>query len=100
MSMPMAMVAFVLLSLAPQEKENVEFGWWSGHKVGSWVKLKMEAEQGGQKIVIEATHMLLELTKDKAVVEQTTKVTVGGQAQPEATENEEIPKDASKAKDR
>jgi hypothetical protein len=99
MSSLLAFAAHVLLSLAPQDKENPEFGWWSAHKAGSWVKLRMEAEQGGVKILIEATHTLLEITKDKAVVEQKTKVTAAGQAQPEETQKEEIPRDASKARD-
>ena len=99
MNTSLALAVAALLSLAPQEKENPEFGWWSPHKAGSWVKLKMEAEQGGVKIVLESTHTLLEITKDKAVVEQKTKVTAGGVAQPEETEKEEIPKDVSKAKD-
>jgi hypothetical protein len=48
------------------------------------------------KVEVEATHTLVELTDDKAVVEQKTKVTAAGQSQPESTEKEEILKDKDK----
>jgi len=84
------------LSLFAQAKDNPEFTWWADHKAGSWVKLKMEMEAQGVKVVIESIHTLQEISKEKAVVEQKTKITAAGQAQPEQTEKEEILKDTSK----
>jgi len=86
----------IALTCLLQAKENPEFTWWAKSKAGSWVKLKMEAEAQGIKILVESTHTLLEITADKAVVEQKTKVSAGGQAQPENTEKEEILKDKEK----
>jgi hypothetical protein len=96
MNIPLAFAATALLSLCLRAEENREFGYWSTLKTGSWVKLKMEAEAQGVKILVEATHTLLETGSDKLVVEQKTKVTAGGQAQPEQTEKEEIFKDKEK----
>ena len=96
MDTSLAFAATAVLSLFLQAKENPEFTWWATHKAGSWVKLKMEAEAQGVKVLIESTHTLLEVSKDKAVVEQKTKVTAAGQAQPEQTEKEEILKDKAK----
>jgi hypothetical protein len=53
-------------------------------------------EAQGAKVVVEAHHTLLEAGADKVVVEQKTKVTANGQAQPEASEKEEIFKDKDK----
>lgn len=85
-------LAAALLAALVQSK-NPEYDYWSNHKVGSWVKFKMEAEQGGQKILVEMTRTLSELTKEKAVIEQKNKTTVGGQAAPEQTEKEDVASD-------
>jgi hypothetical protein len=96
MNIPLTLVATALLSLCARPDENREFAYWSAHKTGSWVKLKMEAEAQGVKILVEATHTLIETGSDKVVVEQKTKVTANGMAQPESTEKEEIFKDKEK----
>lgn len=88
--------AALLLPLLVQAKDNPEFGYWSAHKTGSWVKLKMEMEAGGVKVVVESTQTLLEAGADKVIVEQKTKVSAAGQDQPESTEKEEILKDKEK----
>ncbi|HEV3026492.1 MAG TPA: hypothetical protein VG457_02910 [Planctomycetota bacterium] len=69
---------------------EVEFDYWSGHRVGSWVKLKMEVETQGIKVVVETQHTLLELTADKAVIERKSKVSTNGMEQPESLEKEEL----------
>lgn len=83
------MAAALLLGIV--QSKNPEYDHWANCKAGSWVKLKVEAEQGGIKILMESTHKLLELTAEKAVVERKSKTTVGGQAQPEDTEKEDVP---------
>lgn len=89
-------VLALLSGVFVQEKDNLEYKFWSDFKVGSWVKFKGEIEGGGQKIPIEVTSTLKELTKEKAVVESASKFSVGGQSQ-EQKENEDIP--AKQAKD-
>jgi hypothetical protein len=96
MNIPLTFVATALLSLCLRAGENREFGYWSTLKTGSWVKLKMEVDVQGVKIVVEATHTLIETGADKVIVEQKTTVTAAGQAQPEKVEKEEILKDKEK----
>src|SRR5688572_5939551 len=96
MTTSFAFAATALLSLCLQAKENPEFGYWSNSKAGSWVKLKMEMDASGVKMLLQSTHTLLEVGADKVVVEQKTKVSVNGMEQPEATEKEEIFKDKEK----
>jgi len=91
-------IAAALLPLLLQAKENPEFGYWSEHKTGSWVKLKMDMDAQGAKISVEATHTLGEITADKVVIERKNKVTVNGAAQPEGTEKEDVFKDPAKDK--
>ncbi len=87
--------AILLVSLLAPAGE-VEFDYWANHKVGSWVKLKMEMEAQGVKIVVNTHHTLLELTDDKAVVEQKNKVSTNGMEQPESSEKEELKKGVDK----
>jgi hypothetical protein len=75
-------LAAALLPVLLQAKDNPEFTYWAEHKTGSWVKLKMEMEAQGAKVVVE----------------QKNKVSVNGAAQPEASEKEEIFKDKDKDK--
>lgn len=91
-------LAFViaLLSPATQAKEYHEFDYWSGYKVGSTVSMKLEMEAQGAKITVELTRTVLETGAEKVVIETKTKVSVGGMAQPEGTEKEEILKDKDK----
>ena len=49
-------LAAALLPLLFQAKDNPEFTYWSEHKTGSWVKLKMEMEAQGAKVVVETHH--------------------------------------------
>ena len=97
MHISLSFVAAALLSLSLQGKDgNPEFAYWAEVKVGSWVKLKMEMETQGVKVLVQSTHTLLEAGKDKCIVEQKTKVTAGGVEQPEQTEKEEVLRDKDK----
>ena len=87
-----AALAFVFA--APPEEH--EFDYWANHKVGSWVKLKIEVEVQGVKLVVKTHHTLLESGDDKVVVERKNKVSTNGMEQPEETEKEEILKGKDK----
>lgn len=91
-------IAFLaaLLPLLGQAKEHHEFDYWVGTKTGSWTKIKMEMEIQGMKVQGEITRTVVETGADKIVVETKTKMTVAGQAQPEATQKEEVLKDKDK----
>lgn len=78
--------------------DNPEFGYWAEHKPGSWVKLKMEMEANGAKVVVEATHTLTSVDAEKVAVERKNKVTVNGMPQPGSTEKDEVFKDKEKEK--
>ena len=96
MHMPLTLAAAAVLCLFQGKDANPEFGYWAEHKTGSWVKLKLEMEAQGVKVLVQSTHTLLEAGKDKVVVEQKTKVTANGMEQPEMTEKEEILRDKDK----
>jgi len=65
-------IAAGLLTL--QDAENPDYKRWASFKVGSWVKLKSEIENGGNKMVLptETTMTLVELDEKQAVVEELT----------------------------
>jgi hypothetical protein len=79
----------VLLGIG-QDVDNPQFKYWSGCKAGSWVKMTMNMETGGQKIEGEMTYKLLELKDDVAIVEVTGKSKVGGQEYPIPPTKQEI----------
>jgi hypothetical protein len=81
--------AALLIALALPAGDT-EFDYWANHKTGSWVKLKMELEAQGVKIVVNTQHTLLEVAGDKVVVEQKNKVSTNGMEQPESVEKEEM----------
>lgn len=84
------MLLTALLCAFSGTAEEHEFDYWSNHKVGSWVKLKMELDTNGVKLAINTKHTLAESGADKVVVERKNKVTMNGMEQPEETEKEEI----------
>jgi hypothetical protein len=84
---------FLGLLAAPGE---VEFDYWSNHKVGSWVKLEMSIETQGVKVLVSAQHTMLELNAEKAVIERKSKVSTNGMEQPESTEKDELLKGVDK----
>jgi len=81
-----------LLALVAQSK-NPEYDHWAQCKVGSWTKITIEGEIGGQKAIMETTHTLLEVGKEKAVVERKMKMTLAGKEQPEQADKEDVPSD-------
>jgi hypothetical protein len=69
----MLFIAAMLLS-ATQDVENPDYTRWAKFKVGSWVKMKSEIENEGNKMVLpmETTYTLLEIDDKKVVVEELT----------------------------
>jgi hypothetical protein len=88
MQQVLQIAALVFALVAPAGE--TEFDYWTNHKVGSWVKLKMELEAQGVKVSVKTHHTLLESTAEKVVVEQKNKVSANGMDQEESTEKEEI----------
>jgi len=83
-------LAMILLSLvqAPAQDEmedNFEYKAWSKQKAGAWVKWSSETNTGAMKMTSDVTWKLKELTAEKAVVEETTSVNLGGKAPTEHT---------------
>lgn len=82
------MIALVI-ALLLQAKENPQFEAWKNLKAGSWVKLKVETIEDGEKTLSEETETLVSAAADKVVVERKVVATLGGQ--PFTTkENEQI----------
>jgi len=73
----MRLVAAALL-LALQAKENPQFDGWKDFKAGSWVKLKVETIEDGEKTLSEETETLVRAAADKIVVERKVVATLGG----------------------
>jgi len=84
------LVAAMMLLGPRQDVENPQFKYWSGCKPGSWVKMKMEMEVGGNKSEGEMSYKLLELKDDVAVVEVSGKMKAGAQEFPIPAQKQEI----------
>jgi preprotein translocase subunit SecD len=84
--------AAVLALLAVQEEkvENPQFKAWSGFKVGSWVRHKMELDAGGRMVTMEVTATLVEATPEKLVVDRAQKMDMGGRVMELPPRKEEI----------
>ena len=76
--------------LAQDVVDNPQYKYWSTCKVGSWAKMKMDMDQGGQKIEGEMTYKLLEIKDEVVVVEVTGKSKFGGQEYPIPPQKQEI----------
>jgi hypothetical protein len=97
-----------ILMLCQDKIENPEYKAWAGCKPGTFTTVKQAFETAGIKSVIESTVTLVEIDKDKAVLETKSKATAppGGAGNPR-TDKQTIPakvakddlgKDSSKAK--
>jgi hypothetical protein len=84
------LVGIIMLLGMKQEVENPQFKYWSACKPGSWVKMKLEMEVGGNKSEGEMTYKLLEVKDDIAVVEVTGKMKAGAQEFPIPVQKQEI----------
>jgi len=81
-----ALAAVAVLGLAlcvsrtacAEDIDNTQYANWAKFKIGSFVKTVLEQEStGADKLHIEYTITLVELTKDKAVLETKTVTTMG-----------------------
>jgi hypothetical protein len=73
-----AVVLAVVLSSFVQAREGREYKAWASCKPGTWIKTRMEVERGGDVAVAEMTTSLVEVTKEKVVLEQSGKMTSRG----------------------
>ena len=76
--------------------DNPGYKSWSGHKVGTAVTIESSSAIAGQTFKTEMTQKLVELTKDKAVVEVTVKINIPG-APPQPARKQTIPAKVKKA---
>jgi len=76
--------------LLTQDVENPQYKYWSSCKIGSWSKMRMDLDQGGQKIESEMTYKLVELKDGVAVVEVAGTSKFGGQEYPIPAQKQEI----------
>lgn len=74
------LAAVLAFSPAPQEETeaNPEYAAWSKQKPGAWVKWSVETS-GAMKLTSELTSKLKELTAEKAVLEEKTTLSTGGE---------------------
>lgn len=91
-----ALAACALLALAAPavraaDVENPEYKNWSAYKAGTTVKLHMVIDAAGAKTEMDQTTKLVELTKDKAVIEDTRVMNVAGQTINMPAQKREVP---------
>jgi hypothetical protein len=78
--------------LGVQDKvENPQYKAWASFKPGSWVKHKTEMEgPGGQKVEMEMTATLVEVTPEKLVLDRKQTMTFGGRTMDLPVRKEEV----------
>lgn len=78
-----ALMAVAVMSLAAAQDaemiDNPEYQGWKGQKAGAWVVWKTEMDMGGMKMDNTTTTKLKEITAEKAVIEETAEMDMGGQ---------------------
>lgn len=90
--MKTAMKALLLLaglSAAPGP-ENPEYGWWASFARGAWVKVRIEGVIEDRVFTLEQTHLLVEVTPDKVVVDRRGTLRIGDAALPGTKERDEV----------
>ena len=77
----LGLVAAVFSLAAGQDEmiDNPEYTGWAGQKAGAWVKYKTDMDAGGMKMESTTTSKLKEISAEKAVIEQSTEMDMGGQ---------------------
>ena len=78
-----ALMAAAVLSLAAVQDtemiDNPEYKGWAGQKAGARVVWKTEMDMGGMKMDNTTTTKLKEITAEKAIIEETSEMDMGGQ---------------------
>ncbi len=88
--MPSLLLLAAAALLAQEPKDNPQYEYWKDCKLGSWVKTRLEVDQAGQKMEMTVTYTLVELTAEKAVVEQKGVMKAAGQERP-INRKEDVP---------
>jgi hypothetical protein len=81
----------VLALLAPQDRENPEYKAWAGFKVGAIAKFQVAVDAGDKRTESVVVYKLVELTKEKAVLDVETTLMEGEKAAKPVVERREIP---------
>jgi len=81
--MPMVLCAMVLVVVAAaaaraEQVEDPRYAAWKDYAIGSSASYETETAAGGQKMLFESTHKLLEKADDHVTVEVTTSYTIDG----------------------
>ena len=77
------------LLLLSQAKENPRFEAWKNFKAGSWVKMKVETIEDGEKVLSEETETVVSIAATKIMVERKSTTNFDGKPFT-TTEKEEI----------
>jgi hypothetical protein len=78
-----------MMLLAAQARENPQFEAWKNFKAGSWVKMKVETIEDGEKVQSEETETLVSVAATKIVLERKSVTQFAGQPFT-ATDKEEL----------
>jgi len=86
-----ALLALAAPAVRAADVENPEYKNWSAYKPGTTVKLHMVIDAAGNKTEMDQTTKLVEVTKDKAVIEDTRVMNVAGQTLNMPAQKRDVP---------
>jgi len=87
------------LAAAAEEIDNPMYANWAKFKVGSMLKTRSQSIAAEQKMSIDSTATLLEVTPTKLVVEMKTETTSGETKLPTRTRKQDVPAKIAKPAD-
>ncbi len=98
-----ATALLLVVAYAPAEDkkekiENPEYAGWAKQKEGAAVTYKMTMSAGGMDFSSTITNKLLEVGKDKVVIETETTVSFGGKDNKQPATKKDVPKEVEAGK--
>jgi hypothetical protein len=84
-------LSFTAASARAQQQDNQQYLHWAKFKPGSTATMSGEADNGGQKVQLDMTNTLVEVTKDKVVLETSSIYKLGAQEQKGPPHKRDVP---------
>lgn len=84
-------LAFLAASAFAEQMDNPQYKQWAAYKPGTWVTMKTVSDTAGNKMEMQATTKLMEVTAEKAVLEVSQKMKVAGNDMDMPAQKMEVP---------
>src|SRR3954454_18063184 len=91
--------AFTASTARAEQQDNQQYLHWAKFKPGSTATMSGEADNAGQKVSIDMTNTLVEVTKDKIVLETSSAYKLGAQEQKGPPHKRDVPAKEEKKSD-